>query len=119
MSEMKKFAYIIVLIFPIISSGEGFLKGIEDIPSFKGMTYVEESLVMFDKVDGRLVSTEIQGQYNYNEVSMFYNRILPNLGWKMHGTNRFIRGNELLELEYKVLGENINVVFNITPKKSE
>ena len=35
------------------------------------MVYVEESLVMFDKINGRFVSTEIIGKYNYSEVVNF------------------------------------------------
>ena len=48
------------------------------------MVYVEESLVMFDKINGRFVSTEIIGKYNYSEVSEFYKKILPNLGMEIN-----------------------------------
>ncbi len=119
MSEMKK---IIILIFFFTSSYSfcnSFLKGIDDIPIYKNMVYVEESLVMFDKVHGRFVSTAIVGEYEYYEVSEFYKKILPNLGWKLVKKDFYQRGKESLELEYKYDGTSLRVIFNVAPKKSE
>ena len=45
------------------------------------MEYVEDSLILFDKIDGRYVSVEINGDYEEEEVIEFYKMILPNLGW--------------------------------------
>ena len=116
---MKKIIFLTLILISFKSSSEMFLKGIDDIPTYKNMVHVEDSLVMFDKVNGRFVSTEMIGQYNYSDVSEFYNKILPNLGWKLVKKNRYIRAEESLELEYKYNGKDLRVVFNISPKKSE
>ena len=58
-----------------------FINGLEDIPLYKKMEYVEDSLILFDKIDGRYVSVEINGDYEEEEVIEFYKMILPNLGW--------------------------------------
>lgn len=119
MSEMKNIIFLTLILISFKALSETFLKGIEDIPSYKNMVYVEESLVMFDKINGRFVSTEIIGKYNYSEVSEFYKKILPNLGWKLITKNLYRRGEEYLELEYKLDGKQLRVLFNISPNKSE
>ena len=97
--------------------GSKFINGLEDIPLFKNMEYVEDSLVLFDKVDGRYVSTEISGNYNYDEVISFYRNILPNLGWKETGSLTFERAREILELKTKIYSDKISIVFNVYPSK--
>ena len=119
MSEMKNIIFLTLIIISFKALSETFLKGIEDIPSYKNMVYVEESLVMFDKINGRFVSTEIIGKYDYSEVSDFYKKILPNLGWKLIAKNLYKRAEESLELEYKIDGKQLRVLFNISPNKSE
>ena len=69
----------------------------EDIPIFKEMQYVEDSLVLFDKVDGRYVSSEINGRYEKSEITEFYNKILPNLGWKNSGFLTFKEETKFLK----------------------
>ena len=46
------------------------------------MKYVENSNVLFDKIDGRFVSSEMIGKYEIKEIQIFYNSVLPNLGGK-------------------------------------
>ena len=76
----------------------------------------EESLVLFDSINGRIVSTKITGSENLNEIKEFYQHILPNLGWNKTKRNLFIRGDEVLEIiYYKSKGES-SVEFNISPK---
>ena len=53
------------------------------------MRYVENSNVLFDKIDGRFVSSEMVGKYEIKEIKIFYNSVLPNLGWKKVKENIF------------------------------
>ena len=119
MPEMKNIIFLIIILISHKALSETFLNGIDDIPIYKNMVYVEESLVMFDKINGRFVSTEITGKYNHLEVSEFYKNILPNLGWKFISKNLYRRGEESLEVEYKSDGKQLRVLFNISPNKSE
>ena len=119
MSNMK---YTILLSFILIifsrpSLGLKFINGLEDIPLFKNMEYVEDSLVLFDKVDGRYVSTEISGNYNYDEVISFYKNILPNLGWKETRLLTFERAKEILELKTTINNDKITIIFSVYPSK--
>ena len=45
------------------------------------MKNVEDSFVLFDKIDGRYLYSETQGYHNKKEISKFYKNVLPNLGW--------------------------------------
>ena len=92
-----------------------FINGLEDIPLYKKMEYVEDSLILFDKIDGRYVSVEIYGDYKEEEVVKFYKMILPNLGWKERKSLIFNRNNETLEIICKRGKEKIYVKFNIFP----
>ena len=71
-----KFSFLI----SFLAFAEDFVYGLEDIPVYKNMKYVENSNVLFDKIDGRFVSSEMIGKYEIKEIQIFYNSVLPNLG---------------------------------------
>ncbi len=79
------------------------------------MEYVEDSLILFDKIDGRYVSVEINGDYGEEEVIDFYKTILPNLGWLEKKSLIFHRNNEILEIISRKEKERIFIKFNIFP----
>ena len=117
MSKIKKSVIFFLLFF--FSSNNSFalkfINGLEDIPLYKKMEIVEDSLILFDKIDGRYVSVEINGAYEEEEVINFYKRILPNLGWKEKKSLTFNRNKETLEIISKKEKEKIFVKFNIFP----
>ena len=53
------------------------------------MRYVENSNVLFDKIDGRFVSSEMIGNYSIEDIKEFYISVLPNLGWEKVNVNLF------------------------------
>tara|TARA_B100000900_G_C20564306_1_gene710344 strand:+ start:1199 stop:1555 length:357 start_codon:yes stop_codon:yes gene_type:complete len=118
MSIMKILVLLFIFVFHL-RNVEAFkiINGLEDIPIFKDMEYVEDSLILFDKIDGRYVSTEIVGNYKKDEVFEFYYKILPNLGWKLKDSQKFERANETLELKSKNINNKISIIFNLYPTK--
>ena len=118
MSKIK-LSIILLLFFlvPYNTFGSKFINGLEDIPLYKKMEYVEDSLILFDKIDGRYVSVEINGDYEEEEVIEFYKMILPNLGWNEKKSLIFNRNNETLEITCKKEKGKIHVKFNIFPLK--
>ena len=98
-------------------SASEFVYGLEEIPVYKEMEYVDESNVLFDKINGRFVSSEIIGDYNVQEIKSYYSSVLPNLGWHKINESLFERGREYLEIS--VLEENLvsKVKFSIFPKE--
>jgi len=116
MSKIKiSMIFILFFLVPFTSSALNFINGLEDIPFYKEMEYVEDSLILFDKIDGRYVSVEINGDYEEKEVIGFYKMILPNLGWREKKSLIFYRNNETLEIICKREKEKIFVKFNIYP----
>ena len=112
--------FILVLkfffLFPFLVFAEDFIYGLDDIPVYKNMRYVENSNVLFDKIDGRFVSSEIVGKYEIKEIKTFYNSVLPNLGWKKVKENIFERGTEFLEIKLESTGSLSSAQFSIYPK---
>jgi hypothetical protein len=113
---MKKYFIILIISFSF-PHASSFLVGLDDIPIYKEMKYVEDSLIMFDKIDGRFVSTEISGDYKKKDVEKFYNKALPNLGWKKIDKGQYERGNEQLELDYRKNDTLLSIIFSVSPKK--
>ena len=112
--------FILVLkfffLFPFLVFAEDFIYGLDDIPVYKNMRYVENSNVLFDKIDGRFLSSEMVGKYEIKEIKIFYNSVLPNLGWKKVKENVFERGTEFLEIILESTGSFSTAQFSIYPK---
>ena len=116
MSKIKiSIIFFLFFLVPYTSYALKFINGLEDIPLYKKMDYVEDSLILFDKIDGRYVSVEISGDYEEKEVIEFYKKILPNLGWNEKKYLIFNRNNETLEITSKREKEKIFIKFNIFP----
>ena len=92
-----------------------FVEGIADLPIFEDMKNNKESLVIFDTNEGRFVNTEIFGKAELDEAQKFYNRILPNLGWKEEELNYFKREKETLIINYKENRDVLYIFFKILP----
>ena len=96
---------------------EQFVYGLGDVTIFKDMKSIEDAYILFDKVDGRYLYSEIKGDYEILEIQDFYKKVLPNLGWKSYEKNTFLRADEILEIQYLIDNEETKVVFTISPKK--
>ncbi len=107
--------FLLFLLFSFTSQALKFINGLEDIPMYKKMEYVEDSLILFDKIDGRYVSVEITGDYDEGKVLKFYKKILPNLGWKEKKPLIFTRNRETLEIISKKEKDQVYIKFNIFP----
>ena len=111
---------ILIVLFSIFSSinAADFVDGLGDIPNFKNMKNVEDSFVLFDKIDGRYLYSETQGYHNKKEISKFYKNVLPNLGWIFVKENKFERADEILEIKFEEADKLTKVLFSISPKNN-
>ena len=116
----NKMKFLLVFKFLVISSffavAEDFVYGLDDIPVFKEMRYIENSNVLFDKIDGRFVSSEMIGNYSIEDIKEFYISVLPNLGWEEVNVNLFQRGDEYLEIKLESIKSASKIKFSIYPK---
>ncbi len=97
-------------------AAEEFVYGIDDIPVYQEMKYVKNSNVLFDKIEGRFVSSEMEGNYSIGDIKKFYNSVLPNLGWEKVDEYLFQRGDEYLEIKLQSTNSNSKIKFSIYPK---
>ena len=93
-----------------------FVDGIEDLPLHHKMTVKKNSLVMFDTNQGNFVEVEIKGKSSIENISKFYNEVLPNLGWDSENNTKFVRGKDSLELQYSSENQTSIVKFKLIQK---
>ena len=115
--NMMFFLFFLIqsICFEVLASE--FVYGLEEIPVYKEMEYVDESNVLFDKINGRFVSSEIIGDYNAKEIKSYYSSVLPNLGWLRVNESLFERGKEYLEISVFEENSMSKVKFSIFPKE--
>ena len=118
---MKKFNFFLYTLITFVlafklNSEIKFITGIEDVPIFDSLEIDEDNLIIFDKVDSRLVTVNLSGTVNLSEVRDYYENILPNLGWKMLNKEKYVRDSEILNLEYKTKNKKVYLTVKIKPK---
>lgn len=92
-----------------------FVAGIEDLPVMPGLMVMEDEGVVFDKPSGRIVEAYAFGAVEEGEVSAFYARTLPQLGWEAVAGQRFQREGEVLTLEFKKDDRGVLVTYRLAP----
>ncbi|MBL4693031.1 MAG: hypothetical protein JKY92_06845 [Magnetovibrio sp.] len=91
-----------------------FVSVMEDLPLMGGLVEVGEG-VQFSTPQGRIVEATAQGSLSSHAVLAFYDRTLPQLGWRRVGQGRFMREEETLQLGFEASGQNLKVRFALTP----
>jgi hypothetical protein len=94
----------------------GFLAGTEDIPLMPGLRNEPNTLVVFDKPQGRIVEAEARGKVTRAAVEKFYTASLPELGWKADGPDGWRRDEEELRIDFKGHDGDLRVAFSLAPR---
>jgi hypothetical protein len=76
-----------------------FVAGLEDLPLMPGLSALEDAGLVFDTPQGRIVEAFAAGPVTRAEVAAFYTETLPQLGWRMTGTDTWSREGETLRME--------------------
>ena len=97
-------------------SGERFINGFNDVPLMLGMTEVIESNVAFDTVQGRILVSFARSRESKDKIIAFYEESLSQLGWEMKEDGRFVRGVEILNVDFFPDGEYLVVRFSLEPR---
>ncbi len=77
-----------------------FIKDIEDLPLMPGLVEDAGSGMSFDTAQGRIVEAFATGPVSEGGVLDFYDKTLPQLGWRRLGSGVFQRESEVLKLEF-------------------
>ncbi|MBV9522142.1 MAG: hypothetical protein JO010_05085 [Alphaproteobacteria bacterium] len=98
------------------ASATGFVAGTEDVPLMSGLRNIADSLVVFDKPEGRIVEVEARGRVTRAAVERFYAATLPQLGWTADGPRAWHREEEGLRLDFKGRDGDLRVDFTLSPR---
>lgn len=77
-----------------------FIKDIEDLPLMPGLVEDAGSGMSFDTAQGRIVEAFATGPVSEGGVMDFYDKTLPQLGWRRLAAGIFQRESEVLRLEF-------------------
>ena len=72
----KSFKVLILIFLSFQAIAEEFVYGLGDVPIFKDMRSIEDSYIIFDKVDGRYLYSETSGNYEILEIQEYYKNFL-------------------------------------------
>jgi|OM-RGC.v1.027559376 hypothetical protein len=104
------------LISGVSHSGERFISGFNDVPLMLGMTEAIESNVVFDTVQGRILVSFARSRESKDKIIAFYEESLSQLGWQMKEDGRFVRGVEILNVDFFPDGEYLVGRFSLEPR---
>ncbi len=100
-----------------VRSESGFFSGIPDLPLMAGLTEDRAATVIFDKPQGRIVKMTAKGRVSRTDVTKYYSRALPQLGWQALGPDRFRRDGEILLLKLSGTGKDLLVRISLSPAR--
>lgn len=106
-----------------------------DIPLMPGFSEEDNSRLVFDTPEGRIIEVRVQGRHSQDQVAAFYRRVLPTLAWRIvssHKINqrevrelcgarrgiclRARRDTEILTLAITTLEEDTVIYFSVHPE---
>lgn len=81
------------------------MSGFEDLPLMDGLKQSEDTAVSFDTPSGRIIEAYAQSnKIKKREIADFYNKTLPQLGWK-----RMDKKNKASGISYAREGEVLTI----------
>jgi hypothetical protein len=110
------FAAWLLLSAPV-AAGE-FLAGFDDLPVMPGLNAVDGAGIVFDTPSGRIIEGYAAGPVTQASVSRFYDKTLPQLGWRPVSKNEFRREGEHLKIEFQGKDKALTVRFTLSPTKN-
>ena len=116
---VSRFALVassIGMLSTISYGNERFVSGFEDLPLMRGMTEATESNVAFDTVHGRVLVSFAQSSEGEEKILAFYKEALSQLGWKFNRDGEFLRGEEVLTIDFLPDGDYLAIRFSLEPR---
>lgn len=105
--------------YVIFEVNEFFIDILGDVPLYEGISVDYDSLLIFDKPDGRYIEllAYIKQGVSSAQIEQFYAQSLPMLGWKNMGNRAFLRQNERLKINFHESDSTRFVRFEVSPEK--
>jgi len=97
-------------------AADRFVSGIDDLPLMPGLEEVDGSVLVFSKPEGRIIEVTARGAVTRETVRAFYDRTLPELGWRRQEAGGWQRENEILRFDMRDDQKGLVVQFSLTPR---
>jgi hypothetical protein len=103
---------MLALSMPAMAQTPSFARDIDDLPIMAGLTDTGEGYVFQIASGRRLAETRLRGTLKPNSVEVYYQSVLPRLGWTASpGQSRtYTRGSETLRLVFGTAADGATVV---------
>lgn len=82
----------------------------------RGMTETTENNVAFDTVHGRVLVSFAKSRESGEKILAFYKESLSQLGWKIKRDGEFLRGEEILNIDFIPDGDYLAIRFSLEPR---
>jgi len=105
-----------LLVATMALAADRFVSGIDDLPLMPGLEEVDGSAMVFSKPEGRIIEVMARGAVTSDAVYAFYDRTLPELGWRRQEAGRWQRENELLRFDMSDDPKGLVIQFSLTPQ---
>lgn len=105
----------------IAQNSHTFLPGTTDVPLMNEMEVVDDSLSVVEDDEGKITHVEVICNVPSPYVKQFYEKALPELGWKVDRGNslRCHREKEFLEINFQTDQNKTVIVFDLMPKEKD
>ncbi len=122
MNYFRNFIIVFLFITGVINSSFAgqkleFFHSISDLPLMYGFKENENTAIIFEKLDGRIIETSAVGSVSQAKLEKFYVEILPELGWQEVEKNLYKREGELLNIKFSSNSKVTTIYVTITPDK--
>lgn len=122
MRILAAFCLVFLMALPASSQDEPGFTALSGVPLMEGLSEVPESLVVFDKAEGRIIQATVAGNVPRDEAAAFYREALFQLGWEQieategeaKQTLVFVREGERLSVEFTE-GAALEIRFSLGP----
>lgn len=85
---------------------------VDDLPLMPGMREIAESVVIFDKPEGRIASVRVENIIPRVNVTAYYTETLPPLGWYVENPQIYTRDGQMLTIRFDT---PTSVLFELAP----
>jgi len=118
---MKFLGFLICIFLALPAHAQSFFNTLPDVPLMAGLSELEGEALSFDKPEGRILVgvAMVDDSLAIKDVQTYYQRTLPQFGWRAVNANNYVRGDEALEISVPDYdsnnGANRILEFTISP----
>ena len=95
---------VVLWLVAVLPAAAQFVSGMDDLPLMPGLTPVPSAGMVFDAPTGRIVEAvallDTDSGMTPKDVRAFYDKTLPQLGWRILQSGRYRREGEILALDF-------------------